>query len=137
MNAQLPTGMPRGPPVMLTCVEPEHCTPAVSQNWLAARVVLLPASGSSGGFSSLLTKSPLLTTPVRNSYIPPLRNQQWPPPSETADAKTPGETTTLLEGIPCEPLTEGAGNPGSGRRKPERVAPATSGKVHGVPAPLG
>jgi hypothetical protein len=56
-NAHLPTGMPRGPLVVLTWTPPEQLALFVSQNWFADRTPLSVRSGSSGGFSSLLTKS--------------------------------------------------------------------------------
>src|SRR6266850_7499574 len=56
----VPTGIPLGPSTSSICMAPAQLTPFVSQNWCAARRVLLDALGSSGGFSSLLTKSALL-----------------------------------------------------------------------------
>src|SRR5436305_9506114 len=91
----MPSWMSRGPVAFVTRKAPSHWTPLDRQNWLTARTVLLEASGSSGGFSSLLTKSPLLIAPPRNVYTPPLRNQQWLPLTETRDEEMPAGTTTL------------------------------------------
>ena len=59
-NDQFPTGIPLGPLTTLIWTPPEQLLPSVSQNWFGERTEMFPTKGSSGGLSSLLTKSPEL-----------------------------------------------------------------------------
>src|ERR1700680_857129 len=79
-TAQVPVGIALlTVPIALIWKEPAHLTPLVFQNWRLAVRVLSVSSGSSGGFSSLLMKSPSLVSPACQSYTPALRNQHcWP-----------------------------------------------------------
>src|SRR5947209_10467932 len=58
-----PIGRSRVPVSLVNEKPPAQLTPDVFQNWLRARVVLLATSASSGGFSSLLTKSWVFDVP--------------------------------------------------------------------------
>ena len=64
---QVPACISGEPLVMVTWKAPEQFTPFVSQNWLAARTVLFEACGSSGGLSSLLTRSAQFARPAWKS----------------------------------------------------------------------
>src|SRR3977135_628043 len=64
--AQVPRRMGLRAPSALIWKEPAQLTKFVFQNCRLARRVLSVSRGSSGGFSSLLTKSPSLVKPAGN-----------------------------------------------------------------------
>src|SRR5205809_7104062 len=97
-NDHWPNGRSRGPVCLFTWNAPSHWTPLDLQNWLVARTWVFDASGSSGGFSSLLTKSPVLIAPAWKVYTPPARNQQWAPLRTGNAEQSPGWPMTMLLG---------------------------------------